>query len=309
MTQPPKKDHKNLFIYGLFILLLFTLWIPLLPLITFWLLPLPFLLFAANSQPSGLLPLFILICGGISLLFGGPILAAMIIFAAITGSTMGWIYQRKDTTGLEVFMSGLISGAASLLVLTLIANHLYGLLDFFQEMLEEQWTAMGQLLQSYGMEDEQLLGDPLPISMFLPSMITYLSLITSLINLWIGRRILLRWKFPGKYLPPFRNWRLPRPFFFFYFIVTLIAFFTEAGESYWITIQSLQLLLWQLFFLQGFAFVAFLLHNAGKGRIWLALVIAISLLLPPVALIIHILGILDTGTQIRQFLQKGKKKN
>ncbi len=309
MTQPPKKDHKNLFIYGLFILLLFSLWIPLMPLITFWFLPLPFLLFAANFRSSGLLPLFILICAGISYLFGGPILAAMIIFAAITGITMGWMYQRKDTSGLEVFMSGLFSGAASLLILTIIANQWYGLLDLFQEMLEEQWAATEQLLESYGMEDEQLLGAPLPIGVFLPSMIAYLSLITSLINLWIGRRILIRWKFPGKYLPPFRDWRLPRAFFFFYFIVILISFFTEADQSYWAAILSLQLLLWQLFLIQGFSFISFFLHTAGKGRIWLLLTILISLLLPPFALFVHFLGILDTGTQIRKLIQKRRKKD
>lgn len=300
MTPSSKTNRKGLFIYGLYFLLLFSLGIPLLHLVTIWLLALPFLLFAANVRSTILFIPFIIACALPLVLINEPLLMATVFFAAVTGSAMGMVYRRRKSTGLEVVMSGFLAGGASLLLLVLI-GYSYGLVDPVKELWQNQWIEMGKLLQSYGMDNEQILAAPPPVEVIFPLMIAIPAFFISLFNLWVGRWALVRWGFPGKYMPRFREWRLPRSFFFFYLIIFLISLFDVSFQA---TIISILLLLYPLFYLQGLSFVAFLLHRAGKGKLWLLIIVFVSL---PVAEIVRLLGILDTGTQIREVIDKRKK--
>ncbi|PTX62430.1 uncharacterized protein YybS (DUF2232 family) [Melghirimyces profundicolus] len=306
--MPQISDIRDGFItVGLFLIL--ALITPLL-IFTMWLLPLPFFLHTSkNGWRSALFPFFLTAI--LAWIFTGePFGVGLVLLLAVTGMVMGILYRKTDTTGTDVALGGLTVVWVGLLLLLVGAVMAYDLGEQLDVILQREWERNEELLRLYG------VSEPLPdpdsmdevLSSVLPAMIFLMAVPVPLINLAVGRRWMIRQQgFPGKYLPPFRNWRLPRPFFYFYFVSLLtVLIFGLEGNSAVVVLGNAVTVLFILFLIQGLSFTAWLLNRGDQGKGWMVPVLVLTFLVPIVTMVIHLMGILDSGTRIRDRFGAGK---
>ncbi|GGE05925.1 membrane protein [Marinithermofilum abyssi] len=287
---------------SLFLVLLFSLGTPL-SLVTVWFLPLPFLLFTARQGWQSALLFVVLLSGLIVVLTGSVYTPLILLVTTIAGLVMGELYRRPQTTGTDVVLGGLVTTWVGFLTMLAVGAVFFHLFDRVQSLWQEQWAASQELFRAYGMPEE--LPDMPPLGMVIPGLLVFASVPIPLLNIRVARRILMRGGFPGKYLPPFRTWRLPRPFFHIYFLaLILLLLFGESPGSFPVVLGNAVSIFYLLLMVQGFSFAAFLLHRSGRGKGWMTVVVLGTLLFPPAALIIHVMGLIDTGTPLRDRLEK-----
>ncbi|PTM56883.1 DUF2232 domain-containing protein [Desmospora activa] len=288
---------------GLYLLLLLSIITPL-GVISLWFIPLPFFWFSAkNGWKSALFP--VTICGILSLLVGPTMIAAW-LFATGIGLLMGELYRKPESTGTDVVLGGWVATWLGVLGLLLFATWMFDGLGQFQSMWQQQWESTQQTLENYGLNAVDMEEAP-SLNLVLPIMMFFITIPFPLFNFLLGRRLLMRQGLPGKYLPPIREWRLPRPFFYFYFIalLLLLLFGLEGGTISFIAGTTVTLM-FLIFFVQGLAFSAFLLHRWNRGNGWVVLVGVLALLIPLFSFFIHLLGIVDTGTEWRKRMESKK---
>src|SRR5699024_3419090 len=129
----------------------------------------------------------------------------------------------------DVVLGGLTAVWVGSLLLLVIASFSFNMMDRLDALLAQEWEQNKEMLRAYGMEDS--LPELPPVAAVIAGMIFLLAVPIPLLNLVVGRRWLRRRGFPGKYLPPFGEWRLPRPFFYFYFVSLLLLILFGLGEN------------------------------------------------------------------------------
>ncbi|OYD07940.1 DUF2232 domain-containing protein [Paludifilum halophilum] len=285
---------------GLFLLLLLLLITPL-SLISVWFLPLPFLLVTARNGWHSVL-FSAALCSFFSLLFTGqPLFLLLVFFSVMTGGVMGFLYRKETSTGTDVALGGLVAAWVGLLLSGLAVAFFTDVLAHIQTIWREQWEMTQEMFRSAGVDEPF---DPDAVKMVIPGVSMLFTLPFPLLNLVLGRRLLMRKGLPGKYLLLFRKWRLPRGFFYFYLLSLVVLLLFSESESVGIAFGNIVIVLYLLFFIQGLAFTVFLLHRFQRGKGWAFAAVFLSFLLPPVMVAVHFLGILDTGTAIRNRLEE-----
>ncbi|SMO68593.1 DUF2232 domain-containing protein [Melghirimyces algeriensis] len=285
----------------LFLLITFSLITPL-SLLTVWFLPLPF--FLHTSKNGWLSALFPMGLGALLLwvLTGQPLNVMVIFLVAATGMIMGGLYREDSSTGTDVVLGGLTAvWAGSLLLLTVMVLFL-DITDQMSALFQQEWERNQEIFQAYG------LNEPLPewssMMTVVPGMLLLMIAPVPLLNLIVGRRWLVKQGFPKKYLPPFRKWHLPRSFFYFYFFVLLVFLIFGMNDNHQVlALSNIVVILFVFFLIQGFSFISLLLKRYNRGRGWMISVIALTIFIPFATMVVHFLGILDTGTRIRSRFQ------
>ncbi|MBA4494090.1 DUF2232 domain-containing protein [Paenactinomyces guangxiensis] len=283
----------SLLCVGLFFLLLASLSIPLINLGTLWFLPLPFLILTAKQRLTAMVPV-ILLLGVLISIFSGYTHAPVTLFAVFIGLVMGYLYHRKNTSGTDVVLGGFVAGLVVSWAILLAGQYFFQLMDRLRKIWETEWN----LFKTAGLFPEGFSVPP--VETFIPVLLLVVLFPMALLNFLVARRWLMRNQFPGKYFPPFRDWRLPRPLFYFYFVSLFISWFLEGDEKSSLLFLLIGILwvLQILFLVQGFAFAAFLLHHWKKSNAWLILVFLVAM--SPLSVIVHLLGIVDTGSRLRE---------
>jgi uncharacterized protein YybS (DUF2232 family) len=296
LTGPENRVRDGVILCGVFTVLIASLFTPF-SILTIWFLPLPFLLFTAKHSLPSAVPPAVVICV-LTLILLHPLWIFGILFAAVTGMVMGALYRSSTSTGTDVVLAGLVVGIAVLLSGLVVAESGFQVLQGFERLWQEQWDLAVEWIRA-SVPNVSVPALP-PLAAVLPLFLSALTVPSVLLSAWAGRRLLVRFGFPEKGLPPFYQWRFPRSFLYFYLLagVAYFLFGEENGVPHSI-FAGLFMILDILFMVQGLAFIAFLLHRRGRSRGWLWLA-GFALFIPPAALLILVLGILDVGTRWRE---------
>lgn len=272
-------------------LFLLSVAIPFLNCVTIWFLPLPFVVLGVlqNRSTTYLVALFlgILSC----FLYMGLVFYIWVSF--VTGYFMGRVYREPHTAATQVVLGGMIGGTVSLLCSLYLGASYFHMGSSLQKQWEKTWQSTGQL---------KVLGitQAPPIEMVIPGCILLFLIVFVLINLWAARKWLSYKGFPGKYLPRFHNWNLPRSFFYGYLIslLWLLLIGEDTDDAIGRYLLSFVNILQTLFLFQGLSFFTYLLYINKKNRSWIFLVV--PLLFTPLSRIIEMIGILDIGVGLKK---------
>lgn len=299
MTGPESKVRDGVILCGVFTGLIASLFTPL-SILTIWFLPLPFFLYTAkHSWPSAVAPAVVI--SALTLLLLHPVWIFGVLFAAATGMVMGAIYRLSTSTGTDVVLAGLVVGTAVLLTGLIAAEYGYGALSEFHKLWREQWELAAELIQR-AVPDAPVPALP-PLAAVIPLFLSVMTVPTVLLSAWAGRRLLVRHGFSEKRLPPFYRWRFPKTFLYFYILAGVAAFLFWEKSGAYPFFAGLFSILDIMFVVQGFSFLAFLLHRKGKSRGWLWLAL-FALFITPAAILLLLLGILDVGTRLREWMEE-----
>lgn len=277
-------------------LFLLSMTIPGLNIVSVWFLPLPFVILGVlhNRSTTTLVGVFLVL----SSLFLSEGMGLYLVASFITGYFMGRVYREPHTSASQVVLGGMVGATLSFFT----CYYLGDALSSVGRVLQKEWDqGLDHAVKMTGIKPESLP----PIETVIPICILSFMVIIVLLNLWAARKWLTYKGFPGKYLPRFHNWNLPKSFFHVYFIAVLWQLFIGEGseEPMMQYLTSFLLIMGSLFLIQGVSFLTYLLYINKWKRSWIILFLPI-LISTPLAIFVEMIGVLDTGAGLKRMLKK-----
>jgi uncharacterized protein YybS (DUF2232 family) len=294
------------------VILLITLYIPVIGMIINLFIPAPFMLFAAKNDWKNSL-VFLVAAVLISLIVGTVMSLPLTIIYGLTGVVMGMLINKKKSS-----LAALLTGTMIFFISTLV---LYGVsvyffkMDMMKEMIDmlrksvnmsvKMLESGGQSAQGKKMLDQFNTAIGM-IQNLIPTLFAISSFVVVLVIQLITYPILKRFGIKIENWKPFREIKLPRSLLW-YLLVTITAnfIFHPAEGTYWNTaFLNLTIILLFLMALQGYSFVMYFFHQRGMGKSVAIILVIVSLFLPFALYLVGILGIMDVGFDLRKRFEK-----
>jgi uncharacterized protein YybS (DUF2232 family) len=286
------------------ILLLITTYVPFIGMITVWALPLPFIVFTFRR---GLKSGFMLwaISFLLAFIIGGLVTVPTALLFGSAGLVVGELYRRK-LSGFSVLIgAGLVYTANMLLVflgMVLILGE--NPMQLAAELTKEQLELAQATLGSFGQNKDQLdvMYEMLNNLVYLaPVMIVGVAITFAVITKLISYYLLKRLRHEVNPLPPFRKWKFPKSFLWYYLIILILAMVgAEDGSTLFVVIWNLLPLLEMVIAVQGLAFIFYYCYQKKIAAVVPIVIVIVVVILPPLLYLVRIIGIIDLGFDLRK---------
>ncbi|WP_332650790.1 YybS family protein [Lysinibacillus sp. 54212] len=297
-------------ILGIFlILLVLAFYVPLVNLIAFVFAPLPIAWYSATYKRQQAISLSLLAVFA-SVLVGNISILPIAFVLAVIGFVIGDALRLRKS---KVYLL-LSTGLALLLTLAMLFLVLTRLLNI--DVNDEGLKVSRETYEEYIDKSPQLMGQEVPkeqmlqvfdaMQLSVPAAITISVFILAVIIIEVNLPVLKRLQIPVPKYPPFSELRLPRAVLWYYLIVLSINLFfpPEIGTTLFVIVLNMSIVLWVLLTLQGISFIHYCIDAFSYPRF--LKVIATILAIPLYSFII-LLGIIDLGFNLREFI-KGKSQ-
>lgn len=310
--QTKKLVHGSMAIALFIMIIIIAFYVPIANVIAVLFAPLPIAWFAAKYDRMS--ALLVALVGSItSILFGGFLIALIAWVFAMIGFMIGDGVRLKQgkiqlllTTGLTLLFT---------FALFYVALVKFFEIDFIKQSMQLAKTSYKESIAL----SEQLTGrqviSPEQVEMTfqmmeaaLPSTVIISAFLSAVILLTVNLPLLKRFGFSVPKFAPFQQMRLPRSVLWYYFIVLAITLFVrpEVGSFLYIATLNASVILWMLLALQGVALLFFIIDAYKAPRFLKGLTAVMAI---PLYSFIVLVGILDLGFGVRQFIQhKNQKK-
>lgn len=295
------------------VLLLITLYVPLLGMISNLFLVLPFIYFSWKNDLKDIL-VFLVASLAISLIVGTLLAIPLTLLFGTTGIALGYLTQKNKSRTTILMFSSLV-----FLVNVLIQ---YGVAVVFFEfnfikeattMIKQSFDSSFKILETVGQasNDVEKLREQMDtmlqmIQTLLPSMFVLSSFIMVFFLQLINFPILKRFGLSFPQWKSFRELSFPKSILWYYLITAILTLILRPAEgSYMHTaLWNLSYILQILLVIQGLSFVYFISHVKGWPKAVPILSTIFLFLIPLILYIIRILGIIDLGFDLRKRLVK-----
>ncbi|NYF25557.1 YybS family protein [Sporosarcina sp. JAI121] len=311
------QDNARKITYGAMMIALFavllavSLYTPLIGNITMFFIPLPIILYRLKYDRASSL---LMAAAGImlSMLIGGILLLPFAFIHGIIGFVVGETVRMGKTkfyifmaTGLTLLLTTIVMyvGAVLLFGFNMI-DELLTIMEDSQEQVKSMMARYGSLPDNY---DEVISSTFLAYQNTIPSIfmmsVFMLAFIILTLNLGVAKRL----KFEVPKFPPFREMKLPVITVILYGAILLISLLMEMqpGTNLYLITGNATVILRFLFLLQGISFIHYYMNEMKSPKVVTVIATIFALLLTPVTTLI---GILDTGANIRAWVKKDKSK-
>ncbi|WP_042147706.1 YybS family protein [Paucisalibacillus sp. EB02] len=294
------------------VLLLITVFVPVLSFFTMFLLAVPFVIFAAKYdwKPS-LIMLFVVIV--LSILFATILSLPLPILSGLGGIMIGSGIHRKKSP-YETWARGTIGFATGILIIFVFAYVVLqiNIIEEFNLIVNESLVMSKEMMMTFGMgevseEQFNLIEQQMNIyKQLIPVFIVFSSILLALINQWVSYKILNRIERKQLRFPKFRNLRFPTSIIWIHlFAIIGTLFQTETSGTFFIALQNIIMLTGLLMILQGFSFIFFYSHHKKLSKAIPIIAIVLAVLFAPILLpLVRILGIIDLGFGLRERMVK-----
>lgn len=312
MKDDPRKITYGAMMIALFaILLAIWLFIPPVGTITMFIIPLPIILYRLRYDRAA--TIFVIVAGIIvSLLFGG---VAILPFAFVFGLAGFMIADmiKKGKSKLYLFMGlgmlymiiFLITYVGAVLLFNInFMDQIFTMIRETQDQFASFMKTYGTLPASYNEMTEAMFTfyeHTVPAAFILTCFL--FAFITLVPNLFLAKRL-------GHQVPkfaPFRDMKLPVITVLVYGIILLLNLTVamEPGTDLYLICVNATIILRTLFLLQGISLIYYYLHETKLPSAVNFVATIFALLFHPVT---TLLGVLDSGVNIRSWIGKDKGK-
>ncbi|WP_449538267.1 YybS family protein [Ferdinandcohnia sp. Marseille-Q9671] len=306
-TRTLTEGAMLLAIYG--VLLLLTLYIPLIGAFVSFLLPIPFILFIVKYKMKQAM-LFLFIAFVLSGLLGSVLGIVHTLVFGITGVVLGELINRGKS-GVELFLGACLSYLFSIVLLyvtvTLIlqVDVVEVVKEASKESIQMTESIMGATGNQVNTDMITELEESVDILQYLiPSFFAFIAMLLAFVTVLAIRPILGRLQVQMNPFPPFRDISFPKSILWIYLVVLLFSFFEmEKGTFGYTAFLNFFFILQLLMVIQGLSFIY---QYCYKKRISKAVPIVLTILTPFLLYIIRILGIIDLGFQLRDRINEKK---
>jgi uncharacterized protein YybS (DUF2232 family) len=287
------------------VLLLISLYIPLIGAISSFLLAVPFLIFTARHGWKQAVLFFI---GSLFLtgLFGTIMLLPMTFAFGSSGIVIGQLYKQQKNRYV-ILLGGTVVFSVNVVLIFVITSVFanINMLNELQIALDQSLNTSQEMLRSLGQSPneqavKQFEAALRTIPYLLPSILVMSGFVLAFITQWIAAPILRKIRYKVEKFPPLREFRLPKSILWYYLLVMILSFFKmEQGSFLYIAVLNLATILQLLIVAQGYSLIFYYFHKKSFGK-WLSILVVIITLSQPFLLqFIRILGIIDLGFDLR----------
>lgn len=294
------------------VMLLVTIFVPVISMLTIFLLAVPFVVFTAKHDWKPSLLMFI-VAILLSILFATVVSLPITILSGIGGIVIGSAIYRERSP-YETLAKGTVGFAIGILLLIFFNNALLNvnIIDEFNQQVDEAVEMSKEFVTDFGMgqvseQDLSVMEQQLNLSkQLIPVGIAILSLILALLNQWVSYKLLNRIDRKRLQFPKFRNFRFPTSLIWIYLLAMIVSLFqTDPNSTVFIAVQNVLILTGLLLALQGFSFIFFFVHHKKVTIAIPIIVIVVTILFAPLLLpLVRILGIIDLGFGMRDRMVK-----
>ncbi|WP_178896599.1 YybS family protein [Bacillus altitudinis] len=289
------------------VMTLFYLYVPLLAIIFFMAAPIPIILYTIRHGlkkgiAAGAIGIVIsFLIGSINGLLSAPMLIAV-------GVGMGVFYSRRQPG--QAIITGALIYLFSFLIYFVVSVQLFQvdilgvakeLIDQIMPMVESTLKQSGasdqeiakQLKQFREMQDTALNSLPVALLIFVTLM--------SFVNHWFVRPLIKRFVPDMPALKKFKDMRLPKSMVWYYLLTLLLMLIQPEKGSFLSLVQTSAFqILFILVLIQGFSFIFYYCHEKNISKVVPIFAVVLTILFPPIGVIVRIIGIADIGFDLRE---------
>lgn len=309
-------DNARKITYGAMMIAIFiilvaiSVYVPLLGTITMLFTPLPMILYRLRYDRNA--AIFVTVAGILLSMLGGVFLLPVAFVFGPLGLIIGDTI-RNQKSKLYTFMAAGLTFLISTIIIYLLSIVLFGInmVDELSTTVQESQKRVIDYLHRFGEIPEELIrqmDETIQYTlMSIPSAFILSSFAFAFIIILINMPILKRLGHNPSKFPAFRLMKLPVITVWIYMVVVILPLFMgiEQGSTTELTVVNASFILRFLFLLQGISFIHHYLYEMKLPK-WVAVLSTIiAILFSPITII---LGILDTGINIRAWIGNNKSR-
>ncbi|MCT6917437.1 MAG: YybS family protein [Bacillus wiedmannii] len=288
------------------ILLLISMYVPILGTVVTFALPLPFILLTIRHKLSNVLMIFVASLF-VTIIVSQPMNLVKTIMFGLIGIVLGYMYKTRKKS-VEILIAGTLAYLIGF-VLIYVASIKFFNIDIMkqmQSMFSESMVQSEKIVSATGMpiskEQKELLTQMNDIlqSLF-PSILVLVSVCFSWITVIISGSVLKKLKHDIIPWPKFKDIQLPKSIVWYYVIFILLATFIKVDPTSYLhmVFSNLYVIFAILLVLQGLTFISFLAYRKGFTKGVPIISFIVCMFIPMLFPLVTILGIIDLGISLR----------
>ncbi|PGQ46038.1 YybS family protein [Bacillus thuringiensis] len=288
------------------ILLLISMYVPILGTVVTFALPLPFILLTIRYKLSNVLVIFV-VALFVTVIVSQPMNLVKTIMFGLIGIVLGYTYKTRKKP-VEILIAGTLAYLIGF-VLIYVASIKFFNIDIMkqmQSMFSESMVQSEKIVSAIGMpiskEQKELLTQMNDILQLLfPSILVLVSVCFSWITVIISGSVLKKLKHDIIPWPKFKDLQLPKSIVWYYVIFILLATFIKVDPTSYLhmVFSNLYVIFTLLLVLQGLTFISFLAYRKGFTKGVPIISFIVCMFIPMLFPLVTILGIIDLGISLR----------
>lgn len=287
-------------------LLLISMYVPILGAVVTFALPLPFILLTIRYKLSSAFVIFTAALF-ITVIVSQPMNLVKTTMFGLIGIVLGYMY-KKQKKPVEILMAGTLAYLIGIMLIYVASIKFFNidLMKQMQNMFNESMTQSEKIVTAAGMpiskEQKELFAQFNDVLQTLfPSLLVMVSVCFSWITVMISGSVLRKLKHDVIPWPKFKDIQLPKSIVWYYVIFILLSTFIKVEPTSYLhmVFSNLYVIFTLLLVLQGLTFIAFLAHSKGFTKGVPIISFIACMFIPMLFPLVTILGIIDLGISLR----------
>ncbi|KMP97331.1 MULTISPECIES: YybS family protein [Bacillus] len=287
-------------------LLLISMYVPILGTVVTFALPLPFILLTIRYKLSNTFVIFTAALF-ITVIVSQPMNLVKTTMFGLIGIVLGYMY-KKQKKPVEILMAGTLAYLIGIMLIYVASIKFFNidLMKQMQNMLNESMAQSEKIVTAAGMpiskEQKELFAQFNDVLQTLfPSLLVMVSVCFSWITIMISGSVLRKLKHDVITWPKFKDIQLPKSIVWYYVIFILLSTFIKVEPTSYLhmVFSNLYVIFALLLVLQGLTFIAFLAHSKGFTKGVPIISFIVCMFIPMLFPLVTILGIIDLGISLR----------
>ncbi|MED2932631.1 YybS family protein [Bacillus wiedmannii] len=287
-------------------LLLISMYVPILGTVVTFALPLPFILLTIRYRLSNAFVIFTAALF-ITVIVSQPMNLVKTTMFGLIGIVLGYMY-KKQKKPVEILMAGTLAYLIGIMLIYVASIKFFNidLMKKMQNMLNESMAQSEKIVTAAGMpiskEQKELFAQFNDVLQTLfPSLLVMVSVCFSWITVMISGSVLRKLKHDVIPWPKFKDIQLPKSIVWYYVIFILLSTFIKVEPTSYLhmVFSNLYVIFALLLVLQGLTFIAFLAHSKGFTKGVPIISFIVCMFIPMLFPLVTILGIIDLGISLR----------
>ncbi|CAM4219094.1 YybS family protein [Bacillus sp. GX] len=287
-------------------LLLISMYVPILGTVVTFALPLPFILLTIRYKISNAFVIFTAALF-ITVIVSQPMNLVKTTMFGLIGIVLGYMY-KKQKKPVEILMAGTLAYLIGIMLIYVASIKFFNidLMKQMQNMFNESMAQSEKIVNAAGMpiskEQKELFAQFNDVLQTLfPSLLVMVLVCFSWITVMISGSVLRKLKHDVIHWPKFKDIQLPKSIVWYYVIFILLSTFIKVEPTSYLhmVFSNLYVIFALLLVLQGLTFIAFLAHSKGFTKGVPIISFIACMFIPMLFPLVTILGIIDLGISLR----------
>lgn len=287
-------------------LLLISMYVPILGTVVTFALPLPFILLTIRYRLSNAFIVFTAALF-ITVIVSQPMNLVKTTMFGLIGIVLGYMYKKRKKP-VETLMAGTLAYLIGIMLIYVASIKFFNidLMKQMQNMFNESMAQSEKIVTAAGMpiskEQKELFAQFNDVLQTLfPSLLVMISVCFSWITVMISGSVLRKLKHDVIPWPKFKDIQLPKSIVWYYVIFILLSTFIKVEPTSYLhmVFSNLYVIFALLLVLQGLTFIAFIAHSKGFTKGVPIISFIVCMFIPMMFPLVTILGIIDLGISLR----------